>query len=93
MALRGGTRKKKVKHNVKKRAKKKVGADSIFMPAPIDWDFVPRTRRFKDDLLQPTIASHIFPYIVLTFERDDLRDTARAVSHIISGEGANIDPV
>jgi hypothetical protein len=49
---------------------------TIFMPAPIDWDFVPYPRRpmlrRNIGLINPlhsSILSHIFPYILLVFGR------------------------
>jgi hypothetical protein len=47
---------------------------TIFMPAPIDWDFVPYPRRPMlqrnmrlIDPLYPVILSHIFPYVMSVF--------------------------
>ncbi len=47
---------------------------TIFMPAPIDWDFVPYPRRPMlrcnmrlIDPLHPMILSHIFPYVMSVF--------------------------
>jgi hypothetical protein len=64
------------KKNSKKRVEARPATDkktlSVFMPAPIDQDFVPRTRRpilrcnmrLIYDLWVPMIAN-IFPYIIL----------------------------
>jgi hypothetical protein len=64
-----------------------------FMPAPIDWDFVPYTRRrmlrrnmhLIYDLWVPMIAN-IFPYIIL---KGDFQNTAQAASDTIPGRNAD----
>jgi hypothetical protein len=85
----------------KKNAKKRVGSRSatvkktlsVFMPAPIDRDFVPHTRRpilrcnmrLIYDLWHPMIAN-ILPYILL---KGDIHSTAQAASHTILGRNAD----
>jgi len=89
----------------KKRAKKTARAPlatdkktlRIFMPAPIDRDFAPYTRRpllrCKMHLiygLWDAMIANIFPYIIL---KGDFHDTAQAASHTIPDRNANSHPV
>jgi hypothetical protein len=97
MAAAGGTRRKKVKKRTKARLATDKKTLSIFMPAPIDRDFAPYTRRpilrcnmrLIYDLWQPMIAN-IFPFIIL---KGDFHDTAQAASHTIPGQNADSHPL
>jgi len=81
MTASGETRKNKSKKKIGTRPPIDKTTLSIFMPAPIDLDFVPYTRRPMLRRNMPLIdewdsivVNHIFPYIILSFVNDDFHD-------------------
>ena len=78
MARHGTRRKRNGKPKIVERPPTEMTASStIFMPAPIDWTFVPYTRRamLRRELpliyaLPSTVIGRIFPYIMVAFQKD-----------------------